>query len=166
MSKPVKPATVYLAGGCFWGKEYHLSRLAGVTATRVGFMGGHVDQPSYQQVCTKTTGHAEVVEVVYDPSVLPFSDLLRFFFSIHDPTVDRRDKGGQYRSAVFFTQPDQGEAAKRLFTDIQSQGHSLSTELQPAMPFWEADRRHQQYCEIRNMTPRMGKGIFAHPEKG
>ena len=107
-------------------------------------MGGQVSHPTYQQVCTKTTGHAEVVAVDYDPQQRSTFDLLIEFFSIHDPRIDRRDKGGQYRSAIFYTDDDQHQAAQRLINCLTQKGHHISTELSPATDFWLADERHTQ----------------------
>ena len=159
MSKANKTSRIYLGGGCFWGKEYHLSRVQGVSNTAVGFMGGQVSHPTYQQVCTKTTGHAEVVAVDYDPQQRSTFDLLIEFFSIHDPRIDRRDKGGQYRSAIFYTDDNQHQAAQRLINCLTQKGHHISTELSPATDFWLADERHQQYCTTKGLTPRAGKGL-------
>ncbi len=122
-------------------------------------MGGNKEAPTYQEVCTKTTGHAEVVEVQYDSQRLPTLDLLRHFFTIHNPTVDRRDKGGQYRSAIFFTNEEQQQQAQQLFDHLHTYDYQLSTELAAATSFWPADERHQQYCEVRGFEPRKTKGI-------
>lgn len=159
-SKPDNQLHIYLGGGCFWSKEYHLSKVSGVTGTQVGFMGGTLPNPTYKQVCTKTTGHAEVVAVNYDPAVLSTRNLLFHFFSIHDPRIDRRHKGGQYRSAIFFTTDEQEKAAQRLMNELADKGHPLSTVLQPATDFWPAEERHQQYCETKGLTPRPTKGLL------
>ena len=151
---------IYLAGGCFWSKEYHLSQVPGVLGTEVGFMGGTLPHPTYKQVCTKTTGHAEVVRVDYDPQQCSTQDLLIQFFSIHDPRIDRRGKGGQYRSAVFYTTSAQRTTAENLFAALQQKGHEIFTELQVAPTFWPAEERHQQFCETKGLTPRPTKGLL------
>ncbi len=151
---------IFLGGGCFWSKEYHLGKIPGVIDTAVGFMGGTVAHPTYQQVCTKTTGHAEVVRVDYDPAQCSTSDLLIQFFSIHDPRIDRRGKGGQYRSVIFYTSTEQRASAKALFNSLQAKGHSIYTELSPAPTFWPAAERHQQFCTTKGLSPRPTKGLL------
>ena len=141
------------ASGCFWGREYHLSRLNGVIKTSVGFAGGTVDHPSYQQVCHKNTGHAEVVEVWYDPAILSFSALLAFFFQLHDAAIDRRDNGGQYRSAIFYTTEEQKLIAQSILSSLHDEGLVIYTELNAAGTFWPAAEKHQQYCETRGILP-------------
>lgn len=151
---------IFLGGGCFWSKEYHLSKVPGVINTRVGFMGGTLLHPTYKQVCTKTTGHAEVVQVDYDPAHCSTTELLIQFFSIHDPRFDRRDKGGQYRSVIFYTTTAQQTAAEHLLTALQQKGHDTLTELLPAPTFWPAEERHQQFCETKGLTPKPTKGLL------
>lgn len=153
-------STIYLGGGCFWSKEYHLAQVPGVVATQVGFMGGQLAAPSYQQVCTKTTGHAEVVAVSYDEDKLSTRDLLRAFFAIHDPRIDRREKGGQYRSVIFFTTEAQALAAGWWLDELAQLGHLLFTEIAEAPTFWPADERHQQYCTTKGLTPKPTKGLL------
>jgi methionine-S-sulfoxide reductase len=161
MSNPTtNQETIYLGGGCFWSKEYYLSKRNGVLTTQVGFMGGQVANPTYHQVCSKKTGHAEVVEVVYDPSQLNAKELLRYFFTIHDPTIDRRAKGGQYRSAIFYTTDIQKSSAEHWQQQLLQEGYTLATEISRAGAFWPADQRHQQYCDARQITPRPGKGLL------
>lgn len=151
---------IYLGGGCFWSKEYHLSQVPGVTATEVGFMGGHKANPTYQEVCTKTTGHAEVVAVAYNSQQLSTKELLLQFFSIHDPRIDRRGKGGQYRSAIFYSSPEQRQTAVGLIAELQDLGHQVFTEVVPASEFWLASERHQQYCTTKGLTPKPTKGLL------
>lgn len=158
--QPSNNVRIYLGGGCFWSKEYHLSQVPGVSATQVGFMGGHKANPSYQEVCTKTTGHAEVVAVDYDLSQLPTRELLIQFFSIHDPRIDRRAKGGQYRSAIFFSTEEQQQAATALIEELENKGHIISTEISPASDFWLASDRHQQFCATKGLTPKPTKGLL------
>ncbi|MCB9296100.1 MAG: peptide-methionine (S)-S-oxide reductase MsrA [Lewinellaceae bacterium] len=142
------------ACGCFWSKEYFFSRAEGVAATRVGYTGGHRDFPTYKDVCSKTTGHAEAVEVAFDPDSTSFEALARLFFELHDPTVDRRDKGGQYRSAIFFQNEKQKAVARQLIDELQRNGSPVFTQLEPASTFWQAEARHQKYCDTRGMAPR------------
>lgn len=123
-------------------------------------MGGTLLHPTYKQVCTKTTGHAEVVQVDYDPAHCSTTELLIQFFSIHDPRFDRRDKGGQYRSVIFYTTTAQQTAAEHLLTALQQKGHDTLTELLPAPTFWPAEERHQQFCETKGLTPKPTKGLL------
>ncbi len=150
------PATAVatFACGCFWSKEYFFSKVPGVAATRVGYTGGHLPHPTYHQVCTKTTGHAEAVEVTFDPSEVRYETLARFFFEVHDPTVDRRGNGGQYRSAIFCHNPRQLETAHRLKARLEKMGFDVKTEIAAASRFWEAEQRHQQYCLNKGVEPR------------
>lgn len=144
----------FFAAGCFWSKEYFFRRQKGVLFARVGFMGGHAENPSYREVCAKNTGHAETVEVTFDPHHTSFEQLARYFFKIHDPAIDRRDKGGQYRSAIFFVDETQRQCAQRLIDKLTNEGLKVVTELKPAGKFWPAESRHQQYCDARGLTPK------------
>ena len=146
-------ATAYFASGCFWSKEYTFRKVPGVVDTRVGFLGGHTAHPTYRQVCTKTTGHAETVEVQFDPEVISFEELCRFFFEIHDPTIDRTANGGQYRSAIFYRDAQQRNTAASLIKQLEAHGYAVVTELAPAGDFWPAEERHQGYCEMHGMEP-------------
>lgn len=146
-------AVATFACGCFWSKEYFFSKVPGVVATRVGYTGGHSSSPTYQKVCTKSTGHAEAVEVRYDASIVRYEDLVRFFFELHDPTIDRRGKGGQYRSAIFFHTAGQLTTATKLKAELKKKGYDVKTEIKPAKQFWQAEDRHQKYCQTRGFTP-------------
>lgn len=146
-------ATAYFAAGCFWSKEFFFSQQPGVVATRTGFAGGHTAAPTYHDVLTKTTGHAETVEVTFDPQQTDFTALAKFFFSIHDPTIDRRDRGGQYRSAIFCTNPEQQTTAQQLVTELQAKGYTVVTEVLPLDAFWPAEARHQGYCTTHQLQP-------------
>lgn len=148
-----------LASGCFWSKEYFFNQIPGVVATKVGFAGGQAEEPTYQQVCTKTTGHAEVVEVHYDPQQVSFTALLQHFFANHDPTIDRRDRGGQYRSAIFYTTEDQRQVADQMIQTLRENGYEAVTEVEKADAFYPADARHQKYCDSRGMNPQRHGGI-------
>ncbi len=145
-------------GGCFWGVEAAFRRVEGVTGTAVGFMGGSLASPTYRDVCTDRTGHAEVVEVEYDPARVAFGDLLEVFWQVHDPTQLNRqgpDVGTQYRSVIFFHSPEQEAAARASKDNLQASGRlarPVATEIVPATQFWRAEEYHQQYLEKRGLT--------------
>jgi peptide-methionine (S)-S-oxide reductase len=148
-------AKATFAAGCFWGVEADFRRLKGVTATQVGYTGGHTTNPNYKQVCTDGTGHAEAVEVDYDPAQISYDALLNAFWSLHDPTTMNRqgpDVGSQYRSAIFFHTPEQEAAAKASRDKLAASGkfkRPIVTEIVPAGQFWRAEDYHQQYLEKR-----------------
>jgi len=136
------------AGGCFWGVQALLEEGRGVIRTTCGYTGGHTDHPTYQQVCSHTTGHAEAVEVIFDPKQTSFEAVARLFFEIHDPTQQNRqgpDVGDQYRSAIFYTSEKQQETALRLIGELRKKGLKIATEVTPAGPFWRAEEYHQDY---------------------
>jgi peptide methionine sulfoxide reductase msrA/msrB len=144
------------ASGCFWGTEHYMRRAPGVLDTTVGFIGGHVEDPTYRQVCTGRTGHAEAVEVRYDPSRTTYEALARLFFETHDPTqIDRQgpDIGSQYRSAVFYLNEDQKTTAENLIARLKRQGLEVATEVTEAGPFWPAEAYHQDYYEKTGGAP-------------
>ncbi len=142
-----------LAGGCFWGMQGLVRKMDGVISTRVGYSGGSVPNATYATVKTGTTGHAEALEVVFDPTRMSFRKLLEFLFQIHDPTTQNRqggDRGSQYRSAIFFTSDEQLAEAQRTIADVEASGlwpGKVVTELAPAGDFWEAEDVHQDYLE-------------------
>jgi peptide-methionine (S)-S-oxide reductase len=142
--------------GCFWGVEATFRRMAGVRDTAVGYMGGQLDHPTYHDVCTDRTGHAEVVQVTYDPLVVSFHDLLEVFWANHNPTTLNRqgpDVGTQYRSAIFYHTPEQAEEAARSKEAAQSGfARPIVTEIVPAKEFWRAEEYHQQYLEKRGLA--------------
>jgi peptide-methionine (S)-S-oxide reductase len=142
--------------GCFWGVEAAFRRLDGVSKTRVGYAGGKVDNPSYQQVCYDETGHAEVVEVTYDDAVVPYEQLLAIFWAEHDPTQLNRqgpDVGSQYRSVIFVHDEEQRQAAEASRERVQSRlSKPVVTQIEDAPPFWEAEDYHQQYLEKRGLA--------------
>jgi peptide-methionine (S)-S-oxide reductase len=142
--------------GCFWGVEEAFRRLAGVKDTAVGYMGGSLMNPTYYDVCTDRTGHAEVVEVDFDPAVVSYHDLLNVFWENHDPTTKNRqgpDMGTQYRSAIFFHSPEQEAEAKRSRDEAQKNfKRPIVTEIVPAGDFWRAEEYHQQYLEKRGLS--------------
>src|SRR5579863_9656752 len=139
------------AAGCFWGVEDAFRHVSGVVSTAVGFTGGHTIDPDYPKVCSHTTGHAETVLVEFDPSRVPYEQLLRVFFKIHDPTeVDRQgpDVGDQYRSAIFTFNDEQAAAAKAAKqAQEKASGERFATQIKPVTPFYRAEDYHQQYAE-------------------
>jgi methionine-S-sulfoxide reductase len=148
--------TAIFGAGCFWGVEAAFRRVEGVTATRVGYAGGAVDHPTYEQVCSDRTGHAEVVEVTYDPERLPFEQLLAVFWAEHDPTqVNRQgwDIGSQYRSVIFVHDAEQRAAAEASRAGVQERvSRPVATSIEDAPPFWEAEDYHQRYLEKRGLA--------------
>lgn len=146
-------AIATFAAGCFWGVEHKLGQVPGVASTVVGYTGGKTENPTYEQVCTDRTGHAEAVQVVFDPARLTYEELVRRFFALHDPTqVDRQgpDRGTQYRSAIFYHSPAQQEAARKVMDELERSGRykkRLATELAPAGVFYKAEDYHQKYFE-------------------
>ena len=153
----LKQAT--FGAGCFWGVEAAFRQLStGVKATRVGYTGGDLENPTYEQVCTDRTGHAEVVEVTYDPDEIAYDDLLQVFWAEHDPTQLNRqgpDVGRQYRSAIFVHDDDQKAAALESLTKEQASGRhrrQIVTVIENATTFYEAEDYHQQYLEKRGLS--------------
>ena len=148
-------ATATFAAGCFWGPEAAFRKIDGVIDTEVGYTGGHAEDPTYRQVCSGTTGHAEAVRVEYDPDRVSYEELLDVFWSIHDPTqVDRQgpDMGSQYRSAVFVHDDQQEAAARASKAELEASGRlprPVATEITEAGPFWRAEESHQRYVEKR-----------------
>jgi peptide-methionine (S)-S-oxide reductase len=144
--------------GCFWGVEAAFRQVKGVRTTAVGYMGGTLKNPTYEDVCTDRTGHAEVVQVEYDRAVVPYDDLLIVFWENHDPTQFNRqgpDVGVQYRSVVFFHTPEQEAAARASKEKLERSGkfkRPIATEIAPAPEFWRAEEYHQQYLEKRGLA--------------
>jgi len=145
------------AAGCFWGVEAEFAGLKGVTSTRVGYSGGHTKNPTYGEVCSGKTGHAETVLVEYDPSVIAYDALLNAFWDMHDPTTLNRqgpDTGSQYRSVIFYFSPEQELAARRSKEQLDKSGvhkNKVVTEITPAGPFYEAEEYHQRYFEKKGI---------------
>ena len=155
---PAKPTTAraIFASGCFWGTEYMLARAPGVLDTMVGYTGGHTDNPTYKQVCSGRTGHAEAVEVTFDPRKTTFEALARLFFETHDPTqVDRQgpDVGTQYRSAIFTLDDDQKQIAEKLVKVLEAKGSRVATKIVPATKFWPAEDYHRDYYKKTGKQP-------------
>jgi peptide-methionine (S)-S-oxide reductase len=151
-----KQATV--AGGCFWCIEAAFLELDGVIEAVSGYAGGHVDDPTYEAVCREETGHAEAVQVTYDPDVLAYEDVLEVFFSIHDPTTENRqgpDVGTQYRSAVYYHDEDQKETVEAFVEELETEGvyEGIVTEIEPLDTFWRAEEYHQNYFEKNPNQP-------------
>jgi peptide-methionine (S)-S-oxide reductase len=145
--------------GCFWGVEAAFAAIPGVTATAVGYEGGATERPTYQDVCTDQTGHAEVVELEFDPAKVTYGLLLDAFFSLHDPTTLNRqgpDWGKQYRSAIFFHSPEQEAQAKAKIDDLTAEGRfkpkRIVTMVEPAQTFWRGEEYHQRYLEKRGQA--------------
>jgi peptide-methionine (S)-S-oxide reductase len=144
--------------GCFWGVEARFGELAGVLNTAVGYEGGELEHPTYKEVCTDRTGHAEVVEVTFDPARISFDRLLDAFFSLHDPTQLNRqgpDWGTQYRSVVFTHSDEQARQAKEKIAELSASGSfrkPIVTQVVPSVRFWKAEEYHQKYLEKRGMV--------------
>ena len=152
---PITERAIF-AGGCFWGVETLLKDETGVLETTVGYTGGHTVNPTYKEVCYTNTGHAEAIEVIFDPTVTSFEKLCRLFFEIHDPTqVDRQgpDVGDQYRSAVFYTSDQQKQITERLIGELEKNGYQVATEVVKAAKFWKAEAYHQDYYEKTGKAP-------------
>src|SRR5215208_5393254 len=151
-------ATATFGAGCFWGVEAAFRSVEGVTATAVGYEGGATDRPTYEAVCSHTTGHAEVVQVEFDPETVPYERLLEVFWAEHDPTqLDRQgsDVGDQYRSVIFFHDADQERAARASLDAEEASGRHrrpIVTQIVPAETFWRAEDYHQQYLEKRGLA--------------
>lgn len=145
------------AAGCFWGVQAAFDRMDGVIRSQVGYTGGHVARPNYEQVCSDTTGHAEAVEVEFDPEVRSYERLVRSFFEMHDPTTLNKqgpDEGSQYRSAIFYHNDNQKRVAEAVKDELDSTGHfknPIVTEILPVSDFWRAEEYHQKFLSRRGM---------------
>jgi peptide methionine sulfoxide reductase msrA/msrB len=148
--------TALYAGGCFWGVEYYMMKTKGVISTEVGYTGGHLNNPTYKEVCSGNTGHYEAIEVVFDPSQTSYETITKLFFEIHDPTQWNHqgpDHGEQYRSAVFYKNKNQKNITEKLINELKSKGFHVVTEVKPAEKFWKAEDYHQEYYEHKGTTP-------------
>src|ERR1035437_7988799 len=148
----MKKETVIFAAGCFWGVQFYFDQVPGVLETEVGYIGGHVDNPSYELVCTHTTGHAEATKIVYDPGETSYETLLKHFFRMHDPTQLNRqgpDVGDSYRSAIFYLDAQQKAAAQKIIDQLNKTQFNVKivTTLEKAGKFWPAEAYHQKYSQ-------------------
>lgn len=154
---PQTPTEIAIfAGGCFWGVEHLMQQQPGVIAATSGYMGGSVPNPTYSLVCQQKTGHAEVVQVIFDPKKMTYENLAKYFFEIHDPTQHNGqgpDLGEQYRSAIFYTRPEQKKIATQLIERLKAQGVAVVTQIKPATIFWPAEETHQNYYEKTGGQP-------------
>lgn len=144
------------AGGCFWGVEHLMQQVKGVRSVENGYIGGAVANPTYEQVCSHKTGHAEAVRVTYDPSVTDYRTLAKIFFEIHDPTqLDGQgpDIGNQYRSEVFYSNEDQKQVTQQLIEELRKKGYNVVTKLTPATTFYNAEEYHQDYYDRKGSEP-------------
>lgn len=147
---------VYFASGCFWGTEYFFMKAPGVKETNVGFMGGHVENPTYEQVCQKNTGHLETTEVIFDPSVTSYQEMVKLFFETHDFTQTNGqgpDIGPQYLSCIFYSSQLEKEIAEKYIRILTEKGYRVATMLKPVSTFWLAENYHQAYYEYKGTKP-------------
>jgi peptide methionine sulfoxide reductase msrA/msrB len=155
-AETTKTEKAIFAGGCFWGVEYYMEKHPGVISATSGYTGGHVNDPSYEDVLTKKSGHIEAVEIVYDPTRTSYEEVAKLFFEIHDPTqVDRQgpDVGEQYRSEVFYLDEDQKRIAEELISQLEKKGYNVATRVSPAQKFWVAENYHQDYYDKKGSLP-------------
>lgn len=144
------------AGGCFWGVEYYMSKVPGVVAVESGYTGGKTANPSYEEVCSGRTGHAEAVRILFDPHMVTYEELVKLFLEIHDPEqVNRQgpDIGEQYRSEIFYMDSSQKKVAERLIEQLTARGYDVATRLTPAGDFWKAENYHQEYYTRKGTSP-------------
>lgn len=144
------------ASGCFWGTEYHFEKKEGVISTRAGYTGGKTENVTYDEICSGTTGHAEAIEVVFDPSIISYEELATLYFNTHDPTQLNRqgpDIGTQYRSEIFYESEDQKKTAEKLIKELMDKGFNVVTALSKNGKFWEAEKYHQSYYRKKGGTP-------------
>lgn len=149
-------STAYFSAGCFWGVEYYFKRLKGVSKTTVGFMGGTLQNPSYKEVKTGSTGHLETIRVDYDPELVSYEALVKYFFEIHDfEQTDGQgiDIGSQYLSAIWVANPEEQTVALKIINELTKMGYKVATQVKPVMPFYTAENYHQDYLDQRQETP-------------
>jgi peptide methionine sulfoxide reductase msrA/msrB len=154
--KKIERDRAFFAAGCFWGVEYMFKTFKGVIDTRVGYMGGKRTNPTYEQVCTGTTGHAETTEVIYKPDEITYEMLVRFFFELHDFSQMNRqgpDIGEQYRSVIFYTNDSQRSIAEKIKKELEEMGKIVATQIVKASDFWPAEEYHQNYYEKTGKVP-------------
>lgn len=155
-AKKEQTETAIFAGGCFWGVEYLMQKEPGVLSVESGYIGGTTKNPTYEQVCSKTTGHAEAVRIVFDPAKVGYEKLAKLFFEIHDPTQLNHqgpDMGDQYRTEVFYMTPEQKVTAEKLISQLKAKGYAVVTKVTPATMFWKAENYHQDYYDHKGTTP-------------
>lgn len=153
---PASTAEAIFAGGCFWGVEHLMQQQTGVISVESGYIGGTTDHPTYEQVCTQKTGHAEAVRVTYDPTKIDYETLAKRFFEIHDPTQQDGqgpDLGPQYRSEIFYLDSGQKAVAERLIRQLEAKGYRIATRVTPATVFWPAETYHQDYYRRKGTEP-------------
>lgn len=146
----------YFAAGCFWGVEYYFKKFNGVVSTKVGYSGGDKENPTYEEVCSSGTGHAETIEVEYDDAKVSYEELVKYFFSIHDFTqVNRQgpDIGGQYRSEIYYLDNQQKETAEKIIKILEQKGFKVATKLSQFHTFWPAEEYHQDYYAKTGKQP-------------
>jgi len=150
--------SAYFAGGCFWGVEYYFEKLKGVQSAISGYMGGHLENPTYRDICSGTTGHLEVVQINYDENIVSFEELTKLFFEIHDPSQTNGqgpDIGSQYLSAIFYNDEKEKECSESLIEILENKGYFVATKLIDAtnIPFYEAEDYHQDYYFVHSKVP-------------
>lgn len=156
VKKETKTDTAIVAGGCFWGVEYYMHKIPGVISTEVGFIGGHIKNPTYKEVCSHSTGYAEAVRIIFNPAKTSYDAVIRMFFEIHDPTqVNRQgpDIGDQYRSEIFYLNKEQKGTVEKLIGLLEQKGYDVVTKVTLASAFWRAEDYHQQYYEKKGQMP-------------
>lgn len=159
MDAVYKPETAIFAAGCFWGVQFYFDQVPGVLDSEVGYIGGKLENPSYEDVCYKDTGHAEAVKLTFNPQKVSYATLLKQFFRMHDPTQANRhgpDVGSQYRSAIFYLSEKQHDIAEKYIKKLNTRGQ-IKTKLEKAGMFWPAEDYHQ------NFTERTGRGMCHVP---
>jgi peptide methionine sulfoxide reductase msrA/msrB len=155
-NQETKTETAIFAGGCFWGVDYYMSKIPGVISSTAGYIGGTKENPTYEDVCSHTTGYAEAVEILFDPDKASFEQLARMFFEIHDPTQLNHqgpDYGDQYRSEIFYASEQQKAIAEKLINVLKEKGFKVVTKITPATKFWKAEDYHQDYYDHKGGTP-------------
>ena len=150
--------SAYFAGGCFWGVEYYFEKLEGVQSAISGYMGGHLENPTYRDICSGTTGHLEVVQVNYDENIVLFKNLAKLFFEIHDPSQTNGqgpDIGSQYLSAIFYNDIEEKECSESLIAELEQKDYFIATQLvnKENIPFYKAEEYHQNYYFVHNKIP-------------
>lgn len=148
--------TAIFASGCFWGTQYYLGKLEGVIFTTVGYTGGDVPNPSYEEVCTGKTGHVEAVKVEYNPEIISYKELAMMFFETHDPTQENGqgpDIGSQYRSKIFYSNKTEKEIAEKLIKILENKGMKIATKVEPVSEFYPAEEYHQNYYAKNGDSP-------------